>query len=274
MVRQQLSQDFSEMRSVSSENLLYIKEDLIIPHVSKPQRQRKCHRAHDRSFCVFVRVSRSSIARAKRCNSIDDVRTCFPRSCLERSVIVFSPSYCRYFMQIAIFAFDSRISLYPTNWHIFCFVYALHLHLLIARHGCHLFKLLIVFVEVVLLSFHMRFFLTPFSCAIPCSFSSFSFLLQHFSFYDLIVTKARGKSGPLFHFDVHDDIRIVHDTRIEKDESHPGKVSRIKPSRAMYAVRTVCLYFLWGKTQKYKGKRKGTQQMRNVTWPVSRQERD
>lgn len=33
MVRQQLSQDFSEMRSVSSENLLYIKEDLIIPHV-------------------------------------------------------------------------------------------------------------------------------------------------------------------------------------------------------------------------------------------------
>lgn len=47
---------------------------------------------------------------------------------------------------------------------------------------------------------------------------------QHFSFYDLIVTKARGKSGPLFHFDVHDDIRIVHDTRIEKDESHPGKV--------------------------------------------------
>eukprot|EP00904_Undaria_pinnatifida_P008123 jgi/Undpi1/4440/HiC_scaffold_17.g07794.m1 len=47
---------------------------------------------------------------------------------------------------------------------------------------------------------------------------------HHFSFYDLIVTKARGKSGPLFHFDVHDDIRIVHDTRIEKDESHPGKI--------------------------------------------------
>lgn len=47
---------------------------------------------------------------------------------------------------------------------------------------------------------------------------------HHFSFYDLIVTKARGKSGPLFHFDVHDDIRLVGDTRIEKDESHPGKV--------------------------------------------------
>lgn len=31
--------------------------------------------------------------------------------------------------------------------------------------------------------------------------------LQHYSFYDLIVTKARGKSGPLFHFDVHDDVR-------------------------------------------------------------------
>jgi protein FAM50 len=45
------------------------------------------------------------------------------------------------------------------------------------------------------------------------------------TFYDLIVTKARGKSGPLFHFDVHDDVRIgALDARIEKDESHPGKV--------------------------------------------------
>lgn len=47
---------------------------------------------------------------------------------------------------------------------------------------------------------------------------------QHFSFYDLIITKARGKSGPLFHFDVHDDIRLIQDVRVEKDESHPGKV--------------------------------------------------
>lgn len=47
---------------------------------------------------------------------------------------------------------------------------------------------------------------------------------QNYSFYDLIVTKARGKSGPLFHFDVHDDVRLVNDARVEKDESHPGKV--------------------------------------------------
>mmetsp|Transcript_13337 Transcript_13337/g.17376 ORF Transcript_13337/g.17376 Transcript_13337/m.17376 type:complete len:237 (+) Transcript_13337:454-1164(+) len=44
------------------------------------------------------------------------------------------------------------------------------------------------------------------------------------TFYKLIVSKARGKSGPLFHFDVHDDVRLVNDVRIEKDESHPGKV--------------------------------------------------
>ena len=36
--------------------------------------------------------------------------------------------------------------------------------------------------------------------------------------------QARGKSGPLFHFDVHEDIRMQHDARIEKDESHAGKV--------------------------------------------------
>ncbi|XP_035757742.1 protein FAM50A-like, partial [Egretta garzetta] len=29
---------------------------------------------------------------------------------------------------------------------------------------------------------------------------------HHHSFYDFIVTKARGKSGPLFNFDVHDDL--------------------------------------------------------------------
>ncbi|OQR98386.1 hypothetical protein THRCLA_06732 [Thraustotheca clavata] len=48
---------------------------------------------------------------------------------------------------------------------------------------------------------------------------------HHLSFYDLIVTKARGKSGPLFHFDVHNDVRLVNDVRVEKDESHPGKVT-------------------------------------------------
>jgi len=44
------------------------------------------------------------------------------------------------------------------------------------------------------------------------------------TFHYLIETKARGKSGPLFHFDVHDDVRTVNDARIEKDESHAGKI--------------------------------------------------
>ncbi|XP_070557900.1 protein FAM50A-like [Ptychodera flava] len=47
---------------------------------------------------------------------------------------------------------------------------------------------------------------------------------HHYSFYDFIVTKARGKSGPLFSFDVHDDIRLINDATVEKDESHAGKV--------------------------------------------------
>ena len=45
-----------------------------------------------------------------------------------------------------------------------------------------------------------------------------------YSFHDLISTRARGKSGPLFQFDVHDDLRLSHDARVEKDESHPGKI--------------------------------------------------
>ncbi|KAL7578606.1 hypothetical protein ACA910_009757 [Epithemia clementina (nom. ined.)] len=45
------------------------------------------------------------------------------------------------------------------------------------------------------------------------------------TFYDLIATKARGKSGPLFYFHVGDDVRVGPvDTRVEKEDSHPGKV--------------------------------------------------
>jgi protein FAM50 len=47
---------------------------------------------------------------------------------------------------------------------------------------------------------------------------------QHYTFYDFIVNKARGKSGPLFNFDVHDDVRMLADATVEKNESHAGKV--------------------------------------------------
>ncbi|KAF8743630.1 hypothetical protein AX14_001688 [Amanita brunnescens Koide BX004] len=47
---------------------------------------------------------------------------------------------------------------------------------------------------------------------------------HHYAFYDFIINKARGKSGPLFSFDVHDDVRLLHDATKEKDESHAGKV--------------------------------------------------
>ncbi|CAJ0748038.1 7744_t:CDS:2, partial [Entrophospora sp. SA101] len=36
---------------------------------------------------------------------------------------------------------------------------------------------------------------------------------------DLIIPHVtRGKSGPLFNFDVHDDVRLTHDATVEKDE--------------------------------------------------------
>jgi protein FAM50 len=54
-------------------------------------------------------------------------------------------------------------------------------------------------------------------------------ILPHdITFYDLIVTKARGKSGPLFHFDVRDDIRMGPlDVRIEKVCNLKKKISLI-----------------------------------------------
>ncbi|CAH8494409.1 unnamed protein product [Heterobilharzia americana] len=50
---------------------------------------------------------------------------------------------------------------------------------------------------------------------------------HHYTFYDFIVTKARGKSGPLFCFDVHDDVRLRMDANVEKEESHAGKVLKV-----------------------------------------------
>ncbi|KAK4049774.1 hypothetical protein OIO90_005355 [Microbotryomycetes sp. JL221] len=47
---------------------------------------------------------------------------------------------------------------------------------------------------------------------------------HHYTFYDFIINKYRGKSGPLFNFDVHDDVRLIADASVEKDESHAGKV--------------------------------------------------
>lgn len=49
-------------------------------------------------------------------------------------------------------------------------------------------------------------------------------LPHHYTFYDFIVTKARGKSGPLFQFGVHDDVRFIQDASVEKEDSHAGKV--------------------------------------------------
>ncbi|KAJ1605972.1 hypothetical protein OIY81_3341 [Cryptosporidium canis] len=48
-------------------------------------------------------------------------------------------------------------------------------------------------------------------------------ILPHtITFHELIKTKARGKSGPLFHFNVFDDVREMHDARKETTESDSG----------------------------------------------------
>ncbi|KAI8823605.1 XAP5, circadian clock regulator-domain-containing protein [Fimicolochytrium jonesii] len=47
---------------------------------------------------------------------------------------------------------------------------------------------------------------------------------HHYTFYDFIINKTRGKSGPLFSFDVHDDVRLISDATVETEESHAGKI--------------------------------------------------
>jgi protein FAM50 len=50
------------------------------------------------------------------------------------------------------------------------------------------------------------------------------------TFYELIVNKARGKSGPLFDFEVREDVRITNDATKEKKDSHAGKVDPLLPT--------------------------------------------
>ncbi|XP_050545295.1 protein FAM50 homolog [Daktulosphaira vitifoliae] len=93
-------------------------------------------------------------------------------------------------------------------------------------------------------------------------------LPQHYSFYDFIVAKARGKSGPLFTFGVHDDVRMMSDASLEKEDSHAGKVllrswyernkhifpaSRWEP---FDPLKTFAKYTIKDKTQKHEGTQK------------------
>ena len=61
-------------------------------------------------------------------------------------------------------------------------------------------------------------------------------LPHNISFYDLILTKARGKTGPLFNFDVHEELRANADTRVESDDSHAGALRAQDPCRCWYAA--------------------------------------
>lgn len=49
-------------------------------------------------------------------------------------------------------------------------------------------------------------------------------LFYYYIFYDFFVIKVRGKSGSFFNFDVYDDVRLLSDVIMEKDESYVGKV--------------------------------------------------
>jgi hypothetical protein len=60
---------------------------------------------------------------------------------------------------------------------------------------------------------------------------------HHYTFYDFIVNKARGKSGPLFTFDVHDDVRLLSDATIEKDEVPTTLYNKVTRSLLLVSCR-------------------------------------
>ena len=124
----QIATEFSDVRMVSSENFLYVKEDLIIPHVSEVLIS---------SIWSMYRIILPIYISLRLAKSYFTAYKIISASCRE--------------------IWNCEVSIFLTTSHLHTFISMI--------------------------------------------------LSQHFTFYDLIVTKARGKSGPLFHFDVHDDIR-------------------------------------------------------------------
>jgi len=74
---------------------------------------------------------------------------------------------------------------------------------------------------------------------------------HHVTFYELIKDRARGKSGPLFNFDVHEDIRMANDVRIEKDESHAGKIVDRKWYEKNKHIFPACRWELYSKEKTF-----------------------
>ena len=56
---------------------------------------------------------------------------------------------------------------------------------------------------------------------------------KNYTFYDLIVTKARGKSGPLFHFGK----KKIGGTEVEKGGGREGK--------CFFWVLSFCFFYFW-----------------------------
>lgn len=154
-VRMSISADFHELRTMSAESLLYIKEDLIIP-------------SHFSFYDMIV-----TKARGKRVRGQTETKI---RNCPWGGAPALA-SPLSFFLPPAPL-FSSR-----------------------GFAACARASLLSLCVCVFAALFFLR-------CVVCDLFSP-----------------TTGKSGPLFHFDVHDDVRLGGiDARIEKDESHPGKI--------------------------------------------------
>lgn len=74
---------------------------------------------------------------------------------------------------------------------------------------------------------------------------------HNITFYELIKDKARGKTGPLFNFDVREDIKMQGDIRVEKDESHAGKIVDRKWYERNKHIFPACRWEMYDKNKKF-----------------------
>ncbi|CAN7136584.1 unnamed protein product [Brassica rapa subsp. narinosa] len=251
-VQQQLAPDFREIRTTSVENLLYVKEDLIIPHcMGATSLERRCEIA---VAILSERPHRSDVVKSLWLSSQSDLIGAISVPTLMRRSRDVAPSWSDFVCSLQDLAprrfFLIRrqkrerprsLTSEPTRSGT---QRTVHQQTLAARKSQEQEKRAGKSVAVptheesetesgdeqtptkkAKMSKGKAVAVDWDRAKTPSVEELYDHLMngQH-SFYELIINKARGKSGPLFHFDVHEDVRTIADATIEKDESHAGKV--------------------------------------------------
>jgi hypothetical protein len=77
------------------------------------------------------------------------------------------------------------------------------------------------------------------------------------TFHELIQDRMQGKTGSLASFDVHEDVRLFDDVRVEKDASHAGRIMQRRVYERSKKTHPFCKWTVFDpKTARYEAEQR------------------